>query len=687
MALSKQIPILIAIVTALANHGCNKLGFATNPGSLPPNVALKDCKLQSLEPPIPAGGTYTVDAAGLSGKRRIWIETDSVCQWVLQTSSWVNAGAGADGKAKSGLLNHNGPQIFTWEIFRNLGHERDSNVYLGFAKKDGSNMNFVGLTVRQRPADAPLPPGTCTFVSMVPSGTISVPLSGTGTQGGTIVVVLATNIPCAWTAASDLPFVTLSASSGTATVANPTIALNYTIPPASSEQHAAITVTLTGSQKAISFAVNQASTTPPSPTGGGGGGSSSTSGGGTSSGGTTNSGGNSNGSGTGSSTSGSSQTVVWTNTITPPPVCMPTTSDGSMWIVRSTGNATSWTAGADATCLGANSRMAVPFNSEPCVSGNSEQQCKANYAQFLDGNYSSGSNAPLSMALANYPACASANSANTFWEVMPGSSDGSRCWPSFTGGCVSAGTQNGCNANFYRHLLGKYVYGQAHPNFWADLAHPIGTLTEGAKITEHTLYQGQGSVINSGAKLQIGWQNFTPLSRQGYAMTFDGVGAVSFPATAIPKVELGTGDFTISFWINAAANGPDQSYAVAKRSGCNRSSFWDFVVTRGYIGFELQDSNIDPTYGLSAPLSAGVWHLVTATSTGGNVLLYVDGAQAASLTLNRGIPNLTDPSAPLQIGTSSCVGVNGAQPFIGSIADVTVWNYAMTAAQISAMYK
>lgn len=95
----------------------------------------------------------------------------------------------------------------------------------------------------------------------------------------------------------------------------------------------------------------------------------------------------------------------------------------------------------------------------------------------------------------------------------------------------------------------------------------------------------------------------------------------------------------------------------------------------------------------SVASSDGIWHLLVGVcdEVHGAVTMYIDGTNAgsAAIATNGGILN-NDVAVPMSIGSRSSAGSYspGAmdQQFVGNVADVALFKYALTAAQVQNLY-
>ncbi len=108
--------------------------------------------------------------------------------------------------------------------------------------------------------------------------------------------------------------------------------------------------------------------------------------------------------------------------------------------------------------------------------------------------------------------------------------------------------------------------------------------------------------------------------------------------------------------------------------------------------FELRNAGAS-SYNANSTLIAGSdqkWHFLVGVcdQVHGNVTLYIDGTNAASVAIPPGVGiDPTDASVPMSIGARSSSATAGFdQQFSGYINDVAVFNYALTASQIQNEY-
>lgn len=150
-----------------------------------------------------------------------------------------------------------------------------------------------------------------------------------------------------------------------------------------------------------------------------------------------------------------------------------------------------------------------------------------------------------------------------------------------------------------------------------------------------------------------------------------------------------TGSFSVSAWAKLSDNGHDAD--IVSQDGGQRSGFelqyekwdnrWSFVMasTDGNAdgGVQRMDADTPPTL--------GVWtHLVGVYDASNQMMsLYVNGVHQTATGANvHPVPS----TGPLAIGRGQVNGAAGSY-FAGSLSTAQVWDYALTPAQITGLYK
>jgi len=169
-----------------------------------------------------------------------------------------------------------------------------------------------------------------------------------------------------------------------------------------------------------------------------------------------------------------------------------------------------------------------------------------------------------------------------------------------------------------------------------------------------------------------------------YSLNFNGTSNyVDTPANSL--FNFGTGDFTLSTWVyptNIAAG-----YQILIGKDSNNARQWTFNIgvfgksgfANGYVDFyqipTATSVNSETT------LIQNTWNLVTLTRAAGIDQIYVNGFASGSPVNDTTNDNLTNK---IQFGEREYVGY--PQNFYGSLDDVRIYNRALSAIEISALY-
>ena len=143
---------------------------------------------------------------------------------------------------------------------------------------------------------------------------------------------------------------------------------------------------------------------------------------------------------------------------------------------------------------------------------------------------------------------------------------------------------------------------------------------------------------------------------------------------------IGSSNFTVTLWVNSSNSSQVNANVLGKPdTGTSANVNYQFWLgsngsdARFYTGNGSTYQSLD----LSAPLSNSNWHQWVIVANGAQLIQYVDGQKLGSAT-----QTLTPASnaSPLQIGG----GLN--YYYNGSINNVRIYNRALSATQIAAMY-
>ncbi len=143
---------------------------------------------------------------------------------------------------------------------------------------------------------------------------------------------------------------------------------------------------------------------------------------------------------------------------------------------------------------------------------------------------------------------------------------------------------------------------------------------------------------------------------------------------------------TVSAWIKQSSSPGGYRYIVAKgATGCSAASYGLYSGPNGGLEFYVsraRGTKYERSPDAGTRVWDGSWHYAVGTFDGTTVRLYVDGAEIGSGTPYPGnIEYLLRSSNDFYIGDYPGCASRG---FRGAIDDVTVWNRALTPAEIAA---
>jgi len=227
--------------------------------------------------------------------------------------------------------------------------------------------------------------------------------------------------------------------------------------------------------------------------------------------------------------------------------------------------------------------------------------------------------------------------------------------------------------------------------FASSLYHGLGSEIVGAWDFD----EGSGSTANdlsgygyNGAILGTAtWSSDTPNAVVGtgsgkYALSFDGsTNAVDLGTYAqLPRLQFGTGNFTIAAWIKTSGNG-----RIVDIYSCDHDIY--LSVASGKANFDVRDINHIIAVGTTT-VNDNTWHFLAGVRNGDEVIVYVDGIKERTMT-GAAAASVPGPNnqAHWRIGSSNaCTTTTLASQFTGLIDDVRIYAASLTLAQIQQLY-
>jgi len=182
---------------------------------------------------------------------------------------------------------------------------------------------------------------------------------------------------------------------------------------------------------------------------------------------------------------------------------------------------------------------------------------------------------------------------------------------------------------------------------------------------------------------KVGAKSISYADAQGQA-----VGYVSIPASS--AFNLGTGDFTISFWVKTPGK-PNVGNGYISESYLITNDL-SIAVSASGVGATIAGVSMAALTDITGQTSSGHtydWHLITWVRRSGNVVMYLDSSQQI-LSLNSGTPQLSYPvtGSVNAAGQGIILGAltDHTLPAIGRQDDVRIYKRALSEDDIMALY-
>ncbi|MGZ5566823.1 MAG: LamG-like jellyroll fold domain-containing protein, partial [Limisphaerales bacterium] len=182
----------------------------------------------------------------------------------------------------------------------------------------------------------------------------------------------------------------------------------------------------------------------------------------------------------------------------------------------------------------------------------------------------------------------------------------------------------------------------------------------------------------------------------GKGFHFDGANTVLNVNTNVGN--FGTSNFSVEFWIWTTSTRSSEA-VMEKRDVCSAGHFWEVRMgvcngcgggtnnTTGHLNFSCYGctpfvacGNWTPVVA-STPVNDGRWHHVACVRNGLTGSIYIDGRLDATFTGPGPTPPDVSNNDMFRAGQSTC-GCCGVPPFTGDLDEITLYNRALSAAEI-----
>jgi hypothetical protein len=154
----------------------------------------------------------------------------------------------------------------------------------------------------------------------------------------------------------------------------------------------------------------------------------------------------------------------------------------------------------------------------------------------------------------------------------------------------------------------------------------------------------------------------------------------------VPALNLDTNTVTITAWINPNAIQTASSAIFFCRAGGTTAGLGFDDTGLGQLGYTW--ANNGATYGFLSGLTPaiGIWSFVALVIEPTQATLYLDNAEGTSASINPVTNAMQTFAGPSEIGNDAYDSTGGTRTFEGLIDEVTVFNQALSASQIAALY-
>ncbi len=237
----------------------------------------------------------------------------------------------------------------------------------------------------------------------------------------------------------------------------------------------------------------------------------------------------------------------------------------------------------------------------------------------------------------------------------------------------------------------------AHDQFQVSTNYDPDTDTTTLTVTDTTLEGSPSSApitLSGNYSVGIGWAAASD-GHGGIDLSEGAPPVTSFDPTYLtfsadeqsatgPVPSTQTTNVTIAGWINWGGGNAIGSQEVLFYTGTTSSQGYGLIVAPTADGLDVQglvggNNVLDG----NTALSANQWYFVALTQVDGTFQLYVDGVEQTDLSNAGTAVNAFGAGAQMQIGGPGAF--NDPEIFSGSIADVSVWDTALTQSQIEAL--
>ena len=236
-----------------------------------------------------------------------------------------------------------------------------------------------------------------------------------------------------------------------------------------------------------------------------------------------------------------------------------------------------------------------------------------------------------------------------------------------------------------------YNYTRTQKQIVEDLngGHPFGSSPVGSYVAYWNFDESYGTTANDKSlnanNLTLSSASWTTSGKINSA--WNGDGAVYLSRTDDSDFDMGTDDFSTSFWFKSDNSGGSGTQYIVNRGSATIAGFAVYGNSSGNIVFGVDDDTSwgpDATVTSTTNLYDQTWHHIVATKTGtSRIDLYVDGRLDA--TTATGIPSgAISNDLTLYVGDRD--GTNNGDEFIGDLDELKIYHGLLTADEVKIDY-
>ncbi len=210
----------------------------------------------------------------------------------------------------------------------------------------------------------------------------------------------------------------------------------------------------------------------------------------------------------------------------------------------------------------------------------------------------------------------------------------------------------------------------------------VGHWTFDGKYLTATKARDTSGFANDGILTGANGKPVSRPGRLGQALAFDGVDDYVISSSLI-----NTSPVTVSAWVKLTSYPAAKGLVTGFVNGIGGAAYDKdlYINTDGRLYFYVYDGAQRTTSAPTSPIPLNTWVHVMGTANGSAAKAYVNGVEVGSVAAGATYTSYTVPNLLIQ-GTSGLASIAGGY-MAATIDDVRVYNRALTASEVTALYK